>query len=119
MPYRISDYKAEVFSCYSGRSLEFLCPANVAGHRPPVAMELARVEANALVAERMGVGPDKLYKRVPFSLLFRVCGAGPLGHGLFQLQHPDFEPEEWYLAPVLVQGQDPGPNCMWYEAVFT
>ncbi len=34
----------------------------------------------------MGAGPDRLSKRVPFSLLFRLCEQAPLGRGLHQIR---------------------------------
>lgn len=118
MAHQIQEYVAELFYPHAGRQFTFLRPADPSGSRSSVVFDLVKVDAHEEFGRRVGVGPDRLYKRVPFSLLFRLCSQAPLGRGLHQIQHPDFEPEEWFLSRIMLPGQDPGPSCMWYEAVF-
>ena len=101
MKFEIANYTADTFSPYVGQVLIF-GPGDVQ-------LELLQVT-------RRNAGQVPAGFREPFSLLFALRSAEPLGRGLHRIVQEDFEPADWFLTRVLAPGRD--PRLAYYEAVF-
>jgi hypothetical protein len=108
MKFEIANYTADTFLPYVGQVLTFK-PCDVATAGEPVQLELLQVS-------RRNSGPLPAGFREPFALLFVLRSAQPLGRGLYEIVHDDFEPSGWLLTRVLAPGRD--PRLAHYEAVF-
>jgi hypothetical protein len=101
MKFEIANYTADTFSPYVGQMLVF---------------DPGGVQLELLQITRRNAGHVPAGFREPFSLLFALRSAEPLGRGLYQLVNDDFEPADWFLTRVLAPGRD--PRLAYYEAVF-
>lgn len=105
--FEIAKYTADTFSPYVGQVLTFK-PSDLASG------ESAQLEL--LHVSRRSSGPLPAGFREPFALLFALRSPQPLGKGLYEIVHEDFEPSAWLLTRVLAPGRD--PRLAYYEAVF-
>jgi hypothetical protein len=101
MKFEIANYTADTFAPYVGQALVF---------------DPAGVQLELLKVSRRNAGQVPAGFREPFSLLFVLRSAEPLGKGLYRIVHQDFEPSEWLLTRVMAPGLD--PRQAYYEAVF-
>jgi hypothetical protein len=101
MKFEIANYTADTFAPYVGQVLVF---------------DPSGVQLELLKVSRRNTGQVPAGFREPFALLFALRSAEPLGRGLYQLVHDDFEPADWFLTRVLAPGRD--PRFAYYEAVF-
>jgi hypothetical protein len=101
MKFEIANYTADTFSPYVGQVLVF----------DPGGIQLELLQVSHRKADQVPAG-----FREPFALLFALRSAEPLGRGLYQLVHDEFEPADWFLTRVLAPGRD--PRLAYYEAVF-
>lgn len=116
----LRELSAEMFSPRVGEVFIFRRPAHPdSASKDYVELKLVDVKAfSALQAgthssENSGIAPE----RAAFSMLFELSeGISPPGAGLHRIEHPEFQPEEWYIARVKVFGRD--PKKAYYEAVF-
>jgi hypothetical protein len=103
----MDQYTAEMFEPYVGQVFEFEStadPQGVSGNR--VRLELLEVTRGSPVPGF----------RTPFTLLFALQDATPLGRELYKIAHDDFEPCDWFVNRVVVAGRD--PRTAYCQAVF-
>jgi len=115
---RIEDVTAESFLPFVGRKFTFHCPAQGGNSTASsVNLKLASVMRHENIS-RIESGIPAIRgkrRRESFSLLFELRGEDPLGPGLHQLEHPDFEASPLLLSQVCGSKRD---STMYYEAVF-
>jgi hypothetical protein len=112
----LAELTHENFKPYTGHVLLFeWLPAG--REHETLRFEVVDVRANERFAESCRAGqPGSVYKRVPFSVLFRAVQEPPFLQGLLKLKHDAFEECELLLTRVLAPGRD--PSQAWFEAVF-
>ncbi len=114
----LQDLTAESFKPFEGSDLVFSRPVASGGiFSRTVAMKLAKVTTHEHVTRVEAQNP-RIYgkrSREPFSLVFELKGAEPLGDGLHRVIHRDFEGCQLFLSQV----SQPRPDgTLLYEAVF-
>jgi hypothetical protein len=113
---RLQDVRAESFLPYLEKTLVFQRPAE--GQSPATAeLKLAKVSPHHSISRIESRNPATHAKRrrESFSLLFEQKSSTPLGPGLHELRHPDFEDFQVFLSPVGKPGRD---GTIFVEAVF-
>jgi hypothetical protein len=116
--HRVQDVRAESFFPYLGEKLVFSRSAGDQNAGATTAeLKLANVsphEGISRIESRISALDGKR-RRESFSLLFEQNSGMPLGPGLRQLMHPQFEDFQLFLSPVGMPGRD---GTIYLEAVF-
>jgi hypothetical protein len=105
----MSQYTGDTFEPYVGQVFAFEPPTDAHGNR----RESVRLELVEILRSRPRGVPGL---RDPFTLLFVLRSAEPLGRGLHRLAHEDFEACDWFVNRVMVPGRD--ARAAYYQAVF-
>jgi len=114
----VGNVTEEDFLPYVGKKLTFRgLPSGLDLAPAGATLILARVTSHGSIRKVEARNPAKYgkRKRESFSLLFELQDGEPLGSGLHQLAHPDFEGFHLFLSPI---SQPKSNRSMLYEAVF-
>jgi len=111
---RLEDCLADTLCPFVGTGFSFSRPKPADG---VVRLTLQEVRRHASGPTEQGGAPSMVRRGGFFSLLFVAETEMPLAAGLYQLDHPDFEPFSLLLSRVSVPWRHPDAPPL-FEAVF-
>ena len=106
----MKDFAAAMFQPHVGGEFVFLRPADAAGNRAPVKLDLLQVREGK--SQPVGF-------RCPFALVFGLRGEAPLDYyEMHQLAEAGYEEADLLLSRVAMPELDRHDGTIFYEAVF-